>query len=519
MEDKIFQKIFPFSSPRNNQREIIEKIINAFNNGKTHVILQAPTGTGKSCIAYAIAKYFGEAYILTNQKILQEQYNKELHIPYILGRSNYLCKKDNNLTCEMGVCKGQQANYCDNCPYLEAKDIAFASEITNMNYSYFLNIIKTKKLPARTLIVNDECHTLEQELIKTSTIKLSEKALSYLGIIDSNFPKITDTDKEKFNWLFNIILPKIKVQYLYFKNQITQFKKFNFSKDYKRIINKYLALERIITIIQEILNQLKNNQKIIIHSNENYIEFKVLYGNNLFKTCLQSMGNKFLHMSATVLSKEQYCKNLGLSLDEVEYFEYDSIFPIKNRLIHYIPVGSLAWNKKNKTIPKLIPQIQKILKKHSNEKGIIHTVNYELAEIIINALNETIEGNRLLMPKGNNRQNILNAFYVSNRPYVLISPSLTEGLDLKEDLSRFCIICKMPFANIADNWIKERMKHDINWYNYYTVEQLIQMTGRSIRSETDFATSYILDESFLNFAIHNQFMFPKWWKNAVIDDE
>ena len=122
------------------------------------------------------------------------------------------------------------------------------------------------------------------------------------------------------------------------------------------------------------------------------------------------------------------------------------------------------------------------------------------------------------MPRGNTRQEILNTFYTSNRPYVLISPSLAEGLDLKEDLSRFCIICKVPFANITDNWIKERIKYDNNWYNYYTIEQLIQMTGRSIRSETDYATSYILDESFLNFAIRNQLMFPDWWKNAVINE-
>lgn len=99
---------------------------------------------------------------------------------------------------------------------------------------------------------------------------------------------------------------------------------------------------------------------------------------------MEPMGNKFLHMSATVLSKEQYCKNLGLNPNDTEYFAFDSVFPVQNRLIHYTPIGSLAWNKKSKTIPKLIPQVKSILNIHKNEKGIIHTVNYELAEIIIN---------------------------------------------------------------------------------------------------------------------------------------
>ena len=36
---------------------------------------------------------------------------------------------------------------------------------------------------------------------------------------------------------------------------------------------------------------------------------------------MEPMGNKFLHMSATVLSKEQYCKNLGLNPNDTEYFD------------------------------------------------------------------------------------------------------------------------------------------------------------------------------------------------------
>ena len=43
------------------------------------------------------------------------------------------------------------------------------------------------------------------------------------------------------------------------------------------------------------------------------------------------------------------------------------------------------------------------------------------------------------------------------------------------------------------------------------------MTGRSIRSETDTATSYILDESFIAFAARNSHLFPDWWKESVIE--
>ena len=105
---------------------------------------------------------------------------------------------------------------------------------------------------------------------------------------------------------------------------------------------------------------------------------------------------------------------------------------------------------------------------------------------------------------------------MSQNPYVLISPSLTEGIDLKDDLSRFCIICKVPYPSIADEWTKQRIKLDQSWYNVKTAETLIQMTGRSIRSQTDHAETYILDSNFLEFAGRNPDLFPTWWQESVV---
>lgn len=113
---------------------------------------------------------------------------------------------------------------------------------------------------------------------------------------------------------------------------------------------------------------------------------------------------------------------------------------------------------------------------------------------------------------------ILQNFYNSKYPEVLISPSLSEGLDLKDDLSRFCIICKVPYANITDKWVSTRLKLDQQWYANYTAEQLVQMTGRSIRSKDDFATTYILDSEFMNFAEQYYYLFPDWWQDAVVEE-
>ena len=62
LSDDTFKQIFPFETPRNNQREIIEKIITAFENGKKYVVLNAPTGIGKSVIGYSVARLEVDIY-------------------------------------------------------------------------------------------------------------------------------------------------------------------------------------------------------------------------------------------------------------------------------------------------------------------------------------------------------------------------------------------------------------------------------------------------------------------------
>lgn len=98
------------------------------------------------------------------------------------------------------------------------------------------------------------------------------------------------------------------------------------------------------------------------------MNLKYYIGYNLFEKYFSNKAQYFLHMSATILNKEQYCKKLNLSNDEVEYLEFESEFPIENRLIYYTPVGSLAFKKKKKTIPNLIEKIKEILDLYPTDK-------------------------------------------------------------------------------------------------------------------------------------------------------
>ena len=64
----------------------------AFNSDYKYIILEAPTGFGKSPVAIAVAMTLGSSYICTSTKDLQTQYSRDF--PYLKvakGKNNFPC--------------------------------------------------------------------------------------------------------------------------------------------------------------------------------------------------------------------------------------------------------------------------------------------------------------------------------------------------------------------------------------------------------------------------------------------
>ena len=128
---------------------------------------------------------------------------------------------------------------------------------------------------------------------------------------------------------------------------------------------------------------------------------------------------------------------------------------------------------------------------------------------IANHLKRSLRSNRILVHDSTDRDQVLEKHKSSNKPTVLLTPSMTEGVDLKDEYSRFQIICKIPYPYLGDKIVKKRMHKWKWWYSLQTAKSIIQSVGRSVRSEKDFAVTYILDEDWLQFYRRNKLLFPK----------
>lgn len=152
LKDHAFGKDFQF---RPNQRETIENICNHYlENPNGTIIIDAPTGTGKSIIAmwssYVLKRLGNEGYIITSDKTLQGQYEKDfmhynLNWPSVRGVDNYQCDV-NGLPFSMGECKMRGYSHAQSerlpcsktCDYLNARKKAIDRPVTLLNYSFWL---------------------------------------------------------------------------------------------------------------------------------------------------------------------------------------------------------------------------------------------------------------------------------------------------------------------------------------------------------------------------------------------
>jgi len=216
-------------------------------------------------------------------------------------------------------------------------------------------------------------------------------------------------------------------------------------------------------------------------------------------------------MSATIISKVNFCELLGVDPKEATFIHMPSPFPVDNRPIVYTGIGKMSSREIDNTLPKLKEAVAAVLNQHKNEKGIIHCHSYKIAWYI----KKNLRNSRLLIHGSDNRDEVLKKHINSKQPTVLLSPSMTEGVDLKADLSRFQIICKVPYPYLGDKLVSKKMHKWRWWYPYTTAKTIIQSVGRSVRSEDDTAVTYIFDSDWDRFYSNNKQLFPEDFRRCI----
>ncbi|HIK67899.1 MAG TPA: ATP-dependent DNA helicase [Flavobacteriales bacterium] len=538
-----YSKFFPYPQIRESQTQAIDFALDAFlNQNKKFVIVEAGTGVGKSAVGYAVAKYLDSqvlkpeskflpgSYFITTQKILQEQYITDFGsgpspMRSIKSSSNYKCSYNKKNSCgesqrllKVADKKSPFFKACTfNCAYKKAKEDFLAAHEGVSNFSYFLaETYYSGKIQPRNLLVIDEAHNCDMQLSKFIEMSISEKFCNQ--VLSLKFPKKA-TQVQTFVWVKEIYEPKLKLhvahmesileKYSNLRDKLDQF--VNLSQKYEMLDKHLCKLHRFLEIYEK-ENWIMNLVESDIQKSKK-IEFKPVCVAPYSRDILFKNGEKILMMSATILDYKGFCEKLGVSLEDSAFISIPSPFPAENKPIIYSGIGRMSSSSIDTTLPKMADAVKVILENHKNEKGIIHCHSYKVAHF----LKKNIRSSRLLMHNSDNRDQILRKHINSSKPTVLLSPSMTEGVDLKGDISRFQILCKVPYPYLGDKLIRKKMNKWKWWYPLQTAKTIVQSVGRSIRSVDDHAVTYILDSDWIRFYNKNSEYFPLDFKRSIYD--
>ena len=554
-------KFFPFEKPRNNQLEIIQHILDCYEKGNKHYILEAPTGTGKSVIAYTAGKYllnhykiendpldkpskYDETYpkciILTHNKSLQQQYVdsfKGLNVESIWSSENYPCAFD-DLKDEVSYgspgCLKKKCNLIHLCPYQLQKKKFLKSDIGICNYHYFLQYCEMK---TRYLIL-DEAHNLEHILCDIAEVKTSNYLLwsinktltaineeyeygSCLGLL-REFVKKKSVNKNDMRDFFKQFIPKIVKSKLILDRHISRLE-IDLAKDpeNQKLAKKLGPLGKMRDAIEDYCQRVSRfhlyttdwiRNESIETKEKLQFNIKPLFVNEFF-SLLQNKCEYMLMMSATICVINQFVKNIGVS--EYRFTYTDMPIPIQNRPVYNHSIGYINHANKHEILPKFIAYMDSIIDQLTNnwsnpQGGIIHTISRENAKYVID---HSKYKDKIIIPTKEQLLNLDELLKDANK--IIVSYNMLEGIDLKDDKSRFQFFIKMPYLNLGDEWIKAKRDLDIKWYNRECIIKVVQGSGRSIRSEQDWAYTFILDSNFNRLLNQDKELFPKWFLDAV----
>jgi ATP-dependent DNA helicase DinG len=564
------QSYFPHPYMRDKQQKILEEIEQAIKSGFKYIFLEAPAGFGKSPVAIALARYLGSSHICTATKDLQAQYSRDFpFIREVKGKSNFICiiKDEMGLdeTCNYGPClkddgydciyktklgdykvQGEgtkyesvdldhfaQKKYIDKmksqsriiqldwkpCHYYHQKWIALKSSHTIYNYKYFLSdLFYSNSMQKRQLLVLDEAHTVEYEVADFKSFTVFNEGIT--GFL----PKLSIPYENEYDietWI--AFGTELREKLLIFIDKASTILEKNIEQypfTEKNLIDAITKEKNLTTVIEDMRTNKDNWIVTNVEKTANNQLRKVLVTpidvSSYFKDILDK-GSISLFMSATILSKDYLCKIVGIKSDQVKFIRvHESNFPLKNRPIYLMNVAWLNAKTMNQSLPAIANAVNNIMTTHKKDKGIIHTTSYSQLRFIKE--NICKENAIRLIETGSkfDRKEMLEKHYKSSKPTVLISPSLYLGVDLKDNLSRFQIIVKVPYADLTDRKISVMKQRDPNWYTWNTILKLVQAYGRSIRSKEDFANTYILDSSITFLLKQAKEMSPKWFSDAII---
>jgi len=458
--------------------------------------------SGKTAYATATSSRFPVIALMRTKNLQSEGYGRGYNFDVLFGRSNYKCEHDDAppfATAADCLFKDEmhKCPYARSCKYLEVKERTKASKRAALNYSYWL-ASRWPRERDEGYVFLDECHQLSDQVLEYTGTTLKEfEQLEYdlpvfpeLYVGDRGlFDDTPDPTEEAIDYLSKCIAT---LEHWLFRadkqgrgNTSEGLKKM---RDCEQLIHK---LEATTTAMIASPRDwfIKSGRHARMFNGEARPGFvaKPLTARYHFPKLFLSNKRTTVLMSATVGNPEAFTKELGII--DYQFTAVPNQWDASVRPVYILDAPAMGKSRAIKDpliYEKQADVIAKaILGVDHSWSGVIHTTKIAEAKLLAERLSKRGLSDRVWLPtigSGTDKQAIDWIERKRKIPNSLaIAWTWHEGVNLVDE--SICIISKINFADLGDEFEKARMAYDNKFYLQRAAWAVEQSAGRTRRGE------------------------------------
>ena len=519
---------FPAPEFRATQEQALADIRAAFEAGNEVVLVRAPTGSGKSLLARAVAgcavrgnqasatdpvgAYYTTPQVSQLDDVAADPLLEDLAI--IRGKNNYDCilPGETDTPVDRAPCVREQGFDCQvkhRCPYFADRTIAANRHIAAMTLAYFMQTAGSDVFGSRDVVVIDEAHGLGDWAEMYATVELGPRTV----------PDWETLKPGAIDGLDDAVA---------------------YARRLREACDRGLTdLRRQVELTPEAvarrdrLKELRGDLDWFVEDCENHggpttwvvdqpadaggeVTVRPMNPERFLQHTVWDRGRRFALFSATILDGDAFCASVGLDPDRVALVDVPHTFPVENRPLYDVTRGKMTYDRREETLPALAHTLVRLMQRHPDEKGLVHCHSYDIQERLTDHLTEFGVGARVRRHDRDDRDAALGAWKRSDDPDVFLSVKMEEALDLAGEACRWQLLCKAPYPNTQDSRVAARLENDRwGWYYRTALRTVIQACGRVVRSPNDHGATYLGDSSLLDVFERARRTMPDWFCDQV----
>ena len=532
MDPDLIPESFPAPEFRGAQKQALSDIRDAFAADNDVVLVRAPTGTGKSLLARAIAgaaattddvapaeatgAYYTTPQVSQLDDVAADPLLDDLNV--IRGKSNYTCilNGETDTPVDRAPCARQAGFDCSvrhRCPYFSDRSIASNRSIAAMTLAYFMQTAGSEVFRKRDVVVIDEAHGLAEWAEMYATVDLKPRTVPVWD--DVGIPDVTAADDAiertiRFAETLEGVCKRAS-------DDLTGRPELTPDEAARR--DRLQELRSELSWFVSDARDPESPTTWVVDQPDGEggaITIKPLDPARYLHHTVWDRGNTFALLSATILNKDAFCRGVGLDPSNVALVDVEHTFPVENRPLYDVTRGKMTYEDRDETLPKVAKALVRIAAAHPSEKGLIHCHSYAIQSELRNRLARFGLGGRIRAHDRADRDAALESWKATDDPDIFLSVKMEEALDLADDLCRWQVICKAPYLNTSDSRVARRLEEgQWSWYRRTALRTVIQACGRVVRAPDDHGTTYLADSSLLDLFDRTRGDMPGWFRDQV----